>query len=221
MSSKEDTAETQYQGCELLLLEIRSQLEALESRSGGDPSHVLAGQLAANINELSRATAALEKRVASESLGELWRTRTRQLAAECQALRTSLYGYMEHDARLERQAEERKALLEGAAAGSGTLSSRQQRLGYLLDENAALNGALTALDSTLMTGDAILGGLDEQKEKMGQLKKKFRGFLQTLGVSRETMDKFEKRTKGDALLVYGGLAGLLLILIILFLVIRK
>ena len=211
------SVDEQYRASELLLMEIRTQLEALESRS----AHVVSGEVAANINQLSRQTADLESRVAAESLGELWRARVRQLGAECNALRKSLYAYMDREAAIERQAAERQALLEGAGRDEETLTSRQTRLTYLLEEGAALDNAGMALDQTLMTGSAILGGLETQKETMRRLQGKLKGMLLKLGVSKETMNRFERRARTDKLLVYGGLAGILLLIIVLFFFFRS
>ena len=53
--------ESMYHAAGLLLLEIRTQLEQLEANTGGDNARIAGGQLAANINALSRAAAELEE----------------------------------------------------------------------------------------------------------------------------------------------------------------
>jgi len=209
--------ESMYNNAGLLLMEIRTQLEELESNTSGENARIASGKLAANINALSRSAAELETQVQQENRGELWRVRVRQLGSECKALRDSLYAYMAQQDSRAREAEERAMLLEGRVSTPySAMTERQTRLGYLIDESGSLARSNALADDIEEQGMEILDGLDRQRALMHGMRGKLGGLLGKLGLSRDVMKEFENRNTQDKLLVYGGMIGIVLLIIVLF-----
>ena len=220
-TGSDKSVESMYHAAGLLLLEIRTQLEQLEANTGGENARIASGQLAANINALSRAAAELEAQVQREARGELWRVRVRQLASECRTLRDSLYAYMAQQDSRARAAEERAMLLEGrVAAPYSAVTERQSRLGYLVDEGDGLARAHAAADDLEEQGSEILAGLERQRALVRGMRGKLGGLLDRLGLSRRVMTAFETRNTQDKALAYGGMAAIVLLIVVLFFVFR-
>lgn len=73
--------------------------------------------------------------------------------------------------------------------------------GYLvnsaLDENQFLHNTHNTLDMYIAQGQAILGNLGDQRDMLKGTQKKLRSAANVLGLSRETIQFIERRSRGD------------------------
>ncbi|KAG0146885.1 hypothetical protein CROQUDRAFT_43801 [Cronartium quercuum f. sp. fusiforme G11] len=78
------------------------------------------------------------------------------------------------------------------------------RTNSALDENQFVNQTNNTLDIYIAQGQAILGNLGDQREMLKGTQKKLRSAANALGLSRETIQFIERRTKGDFIILLIG-----------------
>ncbi|GAA5901232.1 Bos1p [Sporobolomyces salmoneus] len=91
--------------------------------------------------------------------------------------------------------------------GGGDYSSsiyNNPRTNHALKEHDFFSSTSSTLDAYLAQGQAVLGNLATQREVMKGTKKRLLNAANTLGLSRETIQFIERRTKGDWWILVGG-----------------
>jgi Golgi SNAP receptor complex protein 2 len=212
-----------FSHAQALLQLIEHQLQELE-RSGGSAAAAAAAAAAAmeggaaavtpaalteTLNQLSQATAALERLLAGGALREgTWRARVEHLAAEALGARRAVERFLRqtHAARLE--ARDRGLLFGGAAQRSEAVAVDSS-----LRERAALLSSHAMLDEVAGAASNVMGALREQRGVLKGAHRRVLDVAASLGVSNSLMKIIERRTVGDRVLVYGGSAFILLLLV--------
>ncbi|GAA5929881.1 Bos1p [Sporobolomyces koalae] len=78
------------------------------------------------------------------------------------------------------------------------------RTNHALKEHDFFSSTTSTLDGYLAQGQAVLDNLTNQREVMKGTKKRLLNAANTLGLSRETIQFIERRTKGDWYILVGG-----------------
>lgn len=73
-----------------------------------------------------------------------------------------------------------------------------------MKEHDFFSSTSSTLDAYLAQGQAVLGNLTTQREVMKGTKKRLLNAANTLGLSRETIQFIERRTKADWWILVGG-----------------
>ena len=166
-----------------------------------------ANRLAAAVSALQRAVAADFSGVAAASVkADLWRKRAAQLAAEAEALRGAVAKFLAASflvtrAREEREARQRLFTGSGASGGGGGGA-----VDSLLSERASATQSSQMLDEYLAAAGGVLGALRAQRTTFKGAHKRVLDVAASLGLSSSFMRVIERRTTADAILVYGGMA---------------
>ncbi|GAA5872051.1 hypothetical protein JCM16303_000959 [Sporobolomyces ruberrimus] len=95
----------------------------------------------------------------------------------------------------------------GGGGGGGDYSSsiyNNPRTNHALKEHDFFQSTSSTLDAYLAQGQAVLGNLTTQREVMKGTKKRLLNAANTLGLSRETIQFIERRTKADWWILVGG-----------------
>ncbi|KAI8459393.1 hypothetical protein BY996DRAFT_6787981 [Phakopsora pachyrhizi] len=74
------------------------------------------------------------------------------------------------------------------------------RVNSALDENDFLKQTSSTLDVYISQGQAVLGNLGDQREMLKGTQKRLRSAANLMGLSRETIQFIERRSKGDFIL---------------------
>ncbi len=193
-----------------LLVTARGQLEALEhaASKGLDPAAsdaVLAG-FRETVRGLAEAT---ERLRALAGRRPVWMARVRDLDDQLMELRSA-------DARVVATFRQlrREALVEPTRAGGDVALA----LGPMsaAEEARALERSTTGAAGILATGSAVVGALLSQRRTLKGAKTKMLDVLNQMGVDRRIIHKIERRDNADRLLLYAGMAVLLVILFLAY-----
>mmetsp|Transcript_9035 Transcript_9035/g.12420 ORF Transcript_9035/g.12420 Transcript_9035/m.12420 type:complete len:215 (-) Transcript_9035:30-674(-) len=212
----EDAIETKHKEAYKLLLEIRDELEQIET--GQDTSVFIEGRISANLNNLARLTEHLEGLVLKQSPAkrELWRIKVKQLSEECKSLRTSLANFMNEKYKQKKLEEERAQLFERK-------SKHQQDndgLRMQVRESESLDRASRNARDIEDAGYSILSGIGQQNEKLKDIQKRLYDIGMTLGLSKSIMRVIERRQTQEKIILFGGMATTLLIIFLLWYYVR-
>lgn len=206
-----------------VILEARNQLEALEAASGNtqlDPaaSALVAASFRDNVQLLGRNTAALRAMLTTQSVSkrEVWKARLRDLDDQAAELRAGDARCSMRFRSIEREQSMREELLQrrggavrradGVAPGDTVL-----RMGAV-EEGKSLQNSTNMVGSMMESGQQALQGLMEQRNRLRRAKTKMLDVLNQMGVDRRIIASIERREYSDTLLVYGLMAGILVLL---------
>jgi len=206
--------EEKYKSATKLLLEIRDELESLETSF--DTSVFMEGRLSINLNNLSRLSEQLEGAIGQlpASKRDLWKIRIKHIHDECKSLRESMGAFLNERYKKNKQEEERAKLLERRTkvAPGSTNSEQLQNMAVLAKQSESIDRSLAVAQDIEDAGYGILGGLGQQNEQIKTIQKKVYDIGITLGLSRSVMKLIERKQFVDKLLVYTGMIVTLLLL---------
>ena len=194
---------------------LEYQLQSLESGGGGAASLesgqgvVTPAMLTETLNQLCQEVARLERLLEDGSLKDAtWRPRVSHLSSEARGQRRAVERYLRatHDARQEER--DRGLLFGGAAQRSDAVAADSS-----LRERTSLLSSHAMLDEVSAAADSVLGALKDQRGVLKGAHKRVLDIAATLGMSNSLMKIIERRTVGDRVLVYGGSAFILLLLL--------
>ena len=209
-------------------MEVRGGLERLEAAEGaphahaGAPPAALAGGLRARHRELQRAARELEGAVrAAGEGGAVWRQRVEQIAGEASALGLALEKFSGREQC--RQLEERQRaelLMRRAGQGKDAAGAAMKAI----DEEANMRRSVAAshqqLENIFAQGGATLVQMSGQRERLKRAHKKALDMLNKIGLSESLLKIAERRQKVDKMIVYGGMAGVSLLVLLVWWVVR-
>ena len=87
---------------------------------------------------------------------------------------------------------------------------------YMGREQQSLHGAHRSVDELLMNGGQIMGRLREQRDVLKGVKSRVLDLANTLGLSNAVMNLIEKRSYEDKLILFGGMALFVILILLVF-----
>lgn len=89
-------------------------------------------------------------------------------------------------------------------------------IGDYHQERDSLNNSHNLVDQTINIGYSVIDNLQQQRSKLVGAHSKLQGIAETLGISDSLLRVIDRREKGDALLVYGGMLATVVFLFIVY-----
>jgi len=207
-----------------LIFELQGEVERLErqeelqspataaSTSGGSSGET-SRRVRAKLQELRRLSQDMDHawRVLGVRDSSLWKRKVEQTAAECDALTGALEKYVGRQSRRQQEARERQELLQQRlAAEQGGAQVLQQ---FDLEGQAAASAQRSgsAVEQMVRQGAAILQAYAAQRQRLKSAERRVLDVLNTLGLSNATLRVVERRQLVDKLILFGGMALLVLL----------
>jgi Golgi SNAP receptor complex protein 2 len=166
------------------------------------------------LGELERQISILHTLVAQERPGarEQWQRRIAELHSEAVFLRTVLNRFLQSRGKVAQEAKEREELLARRYGKGGDLEAPARAVEELLEEGASYQRSSAMMNDILMSGQATLSNLLDQRSSLKSARKKVLDVLNLLGVSHRITGMAERRDTVDKLIVAGGMVVTLLVL---------
>lgn len=191
-----------------LAFELQSQVRQVEL-GYVSPDNVFMG-----LSELERQIGILNTLVGQERPGarEQWRRKISELGNEAMFLRTVLDRFLQSRGRIVQEAKEREDLLarryeKGQDGETPTIFMDQ-----LMEEGASYQRSGVMMNDILMSGQATLSNLLDQRSSLKSARKKVLDILSLLGMSSRIMGMAERRDAVDKVIVGGGMCLTLVVL---------
>lgn len=200
-----------------VILEARNQLETLEAASTNtqlDPaaSSAVATAFRENVVLLGTNATSLRSLLTSEppSRREVWKARLRDLDDQIAELRAGDGRCAARFRKIQSEKMMREELFQrrpgGVANGDAVLRMS------LADEHKSLENSGSMVTNILGTGRETLQNLVHQRGVLRKAKTSMLNVMHQIGVDRQIIRSIERREYSDTLLVYGLMAGMLLLL---------
>ena len=139
-----------------------------------------------------------------------FRSKVEQVAEEAASLRVALDRVTHRERRRAADAAARADLLAGAPDARAFAADADAEAGAL----ASVRTSKRMLEETLATGAAALVEMSGQRERLKAARTKALDVLHGLGLSDSVLRVIERRQKTDALLAYGGMGVVTLVLVV-------
>ncbi|KAA8496570.1 Golgi SNAP receptor complex member 2 [Porphyridium purpureum] len=199
-----------------LIVDARSKLNTLEYASGDSQTELQLG--------LEQVVAALEAQslqahgmVTHEPTNkrEYWRLRLAQLDEEIAEVKRAHAAIMRKRHIQVREEQMRTDLLRERISATGDASIPIGSLSFE-HETQSLNQSSSMVDDILRTGRSALEQLQVQRVSLKGTKTKMLDVANKIGVGKDIIRMIEKKENETALIVYGGMFILTLLLLLLF-----
>jgi len=105
---------------------------------------------------------------------------------------------------------QKKSLFSGADLEGGTISHAE------VAENSSLTSSSRMMNQYIAIGQETLGNLIGQKERLKSVHRKVHDILNYLGLSNTIMRTVERRDAVDKWIVFGGMALIILLLVLVY-----
>jgi len=152
----------------------------------------------------------------------VWRQRVEQIAGEAASLGLALEKFSGREQC--RQLEERQRaelLMRRAGQGKDAAGAAMQAI----DEEANMRRSVAAshqqLENIFAQGGAALVQMSGQRERLKRAHKKALDMLNKIGLSESLLKIAERRQKVDKMIVYGGMAGVTLLVLLVWWIVRS
>ena len=137
-------------------------------------------------------------------------SKVEQVSEEASSLRTALDRHTHRERRRVADAAARADLLAGADDAAAFSVAADAEAGAL----ASVRSSKRMLEEALATGAAALVEMSGQRERLKAARTKALDVLHGLGLSDSVLRIIERRQKTDALLAYGGMAVVSIVLLV-------
>ena len=207
-----------------LSMEIRSgleQLEGAEARGTLQSSSSLSRDMHAKLHELTKITQQVESQwrvlVVQENTSkrDIWKRKVEQIVEDCDQYRVALDRFKSRENRRQADQRDRDELMHRVT------SDDEFRL--LVGQYDAEAGARISLqrsggmvDELMSHAGNVLGALGDQRERLKGAQHRMLDFLNTMGVSSSLLRVIDRRQRMDAILVYGGMFVVTVVLILMY-----
>lgn len=124
-------------------------------------------------------------------------------------IKTSLESWVRRSHAFNFEAQ-KKSLFGSADLEGGTISHAE------LAENASLTSSSRMMNQYIAIGQETLGNLIGQKERLKNVHRKVHDILNYLGLSNTIMRTVERRDAVDKWIVFGGMALIVLLLVLVY-----
>lgn len=175
------------------------------------PAEALARDLQRKLQEL-RATSrqldatwrmALARQPAAAAKRDVWGARVESVAEECDALSLALDRFGGREAARRREAADRAELLGHAEAGRAARAEADADAEALSSVGRSRRAVADMLDQ----GAGILSGMAGSRERIKRAQRRLLDLANGAGLGESLLRLAERRQRGDAMLVYGGMAA--------------
>ena len=185
------------------------ELQFNEVERGSMTVHASDVQL--GIDEMNNRLDELEKVIQNEPKArrEDCKRRLLHLRNSHSHIKVSLDNWLRRSHAFNFEAQ-KKSLFGNADLEGGTISQAE------VAENASLSSSSRMMNQYIALGQDTLGNLIGQKERLKNIHRKVHDVLNFLGLSNTIMRTVERRDVVDKWIVYGGMAGTFLILILIY-----
>lgn len=194
-----------------LLVTARGQLEALEhaASKGLDPaaSDAVLQSYRETVRGLGEATERLRGLAGRRAV---WQARVRDLDDQLMELRSADSRIVTTFRKLRRE-----ALVESTNRRGGDVALALGPMSAA-EEARSLERSTTSASGILATGGAVVRELLSQRRTLKNAKTKMLSVLNQMGVDRRIIQQIERRDNADRLLLYAGMAVLLIILFLAY-----
>jgi golgi SNAP receptor complex member 2 len=201
-----------------LIITISAGLERLESaEQRGGASETLTMDLQRHLAQLQKISVDMDGMWRMQSLKEaaskrdLWKRKVEQVAEEADALRVGLERLNVRVRRRQAEEEQRQELLQRRVDGRpvGDLGAEVTARRHIYNSKAVLEEAY-------QTGVGVLGAMAGQRDRLKSAHRKALDVLNAVGLSDSVLRLAERRIAVDKLIAYGGMAGIVLFLVIIY-----
>jgi len=161
-----------------------------------------------SLNELTRQLDLLEQLLNRETPAqrEIWRRKILELREDASSLRRQGEYYSRMvNSNLRVQKEREELLTRRRRRKQEGLGDAENAMQDLAGESTSLSQSQNMVGEMLMSGQAQLNSLIDQKRRMRGVKRMVLNMGNTLGLSNNTMKMIEKRDENDMYLVFGGM----------------
>eukprot|EP00557_Chaetoceros_sp_GSL56_P006954 CAMPEP_0176499448 /NCGR_PEP_ID=MMETSP0200_2-20121128/12929_1 /TAXON_ID=947934 /ORGANISM="Chaetoceros sp., Strain GSL56" /LENGTH=211 /DNA_ID=CAMNT_0017897861 /DNA_START=175 /DNA_END=810 /DNA_ORIENTATION=- len=185
-----------------LAYDVRQQLSQVQNNL------ISSSDLFVSLDELQRQLDLLEQLLSREtpSQREIWRRKILELREDASSVRKQgeyLSRVMNSNLRVQREREELLTRRRRRRdVGVGDAESAMQDLA---EESTSLASSQNMVGELLMSGQAQLNSLIDQRQRMRGVKRMVLNIGSTLGMSNKTLKLIEKRDENDMYLVFGGM----------------
>lgn len=202
-----------------LIMSLREgleKLEAAEHAKGGGDTAALSRILHTKLSDLQRTRAELDgiwrMHVVREtsSRRDVWKRKVEQVSQETDFLKLSIEKLTMREERRRREQQDRQELLERADAGRLV---KQQ-----MDEEAAAMGSVERskryLEEIYETGTNVLTTMAGNRERLKQAHRRALDVINSVGLGESVLKLIERRQRMDIWMVYGGMALMSIVMVI-------
>jgi Golgi SNAP receptor complex protein 2 len=184
--------------CRKLAYDARQQLSQLQN------GVLYPSELYLSLDELERQLDIMDNLVTRETPAqrEVWKRKILELREDARSIRRQgeHYDRMVH-ANVRQQRERDELLTRRRKRGTGG----EHDMNNLAEEAQSLDQSQNVVGELLSSGQASLGGLVEQRQRLRGVKRVVLDIGNRLGLSNSTMRIIERRDITDAYLVFGGM----------------
>jgi len=166
------------------------------------------------LGELERQINILNTLVGQERPGarEQWRRKISELGNEAMFLRTVLDRFLQSRGRVAQEAKEREELLARRYGRGQNGETPTIVVDQLMEEGASYQRSGVMMNDILMSGQATLSNMLDQRSSLKSARRKVLDVLNLLGVSSRIMGMAERRGAVDKMIIVGGMCVTLVVL---------
>ncbi len=185
-----------------LAYDARQQLSQVQNNL------LTASELYLSLDELQRQLNILEQLLSRETPAqrEIWRRKILELREDASSIRRQGEFYhrmVNSNLRVQREREE--LLTRRRRRNKDGLGDTESAMQNLAEESTSLASSQNMVGELLMSGQAQLNSLIDQRRRMRGVKRMVLNIGNTIGLSNSTMRMIEKRDENDLKLVIGGM----------------
>lgn len=185
-----------------LAYDIRQQLSQVQNNL------ISSSDLFVSLDELQRQLDLLEELLGREvpSQREIWRRKIMELREDASSIRKQgEYHNRIINSNLRVQKEREELLTRRRRRRDVGLGDAESAMQDLAEESTSLASSQNMVGELLMSGQAQLSSLIDQRKRMRGVKRMVLNIGSMLGMSNNTMRMIEKRDENDMYLVFGGM----------------
>jgi Golgi SNAP receptor complex protein 2 len=161
-----------------------------------------------SLDELQRQLDLLEQILSREapSQREIWRRKISELREDALSIRRQgEYHSRIINSNLRVQREKEELLTRRRRRRDVGFGDAESAMHHLAEESTSLASSQNMVTELLMSGQAQLNSLIDQRQRMRGVKRMVLNIGNALGMSSTTMRMIEKRDENDMYLVFGGM----------------
>uniref|UniRef100_A0A7S0CDY4 Uncharacterized protein n=1 Tax=Proboscia inermis TaxID=420281 RepID=A0A7S0CDY4_9STRA len=147
---------------------------------------------------------------------EVWKRKIHELREDAMSIRRQVEYCDQMSTNSMRHMRERDELLAMRRRRRRVGSENTAEIDDLAGESTSLDQSRSMMVDLLSGGEGMLGGLRDQRNALGSVRKTLLNMGNTLGLSNSTMRIIERRDVTDAYLVFGGMVITLIVIYFLW-----
>eukprot|EP00884_Botryococcus_braunii_P011927 jgi/Botrbrau1/20735/Bobra.0058s0063.1 len=208
-----------------LILALRSGIEQLEgSEQAGRQRPGLYQDLHKKLGELSRVSSQMDSIWRMHSLKDtvakrdLWKRQVEHVSDEVDSLKVALEKHAHRERRKQVEEEQRRELLqhreENGHAYRMDVDAEAQAMGHV-------ERSKKAVEEMFEMGANVLTNMAGQRERLKGTQRKMLDLLNSVGLADSVLRMIERRMKLDKIILYGGMVGTILFVLLVWWFFRR